>query len=394
MQEPKVKDLAKAQFPFAVEARRWFHSHPELSNQEFETTKYIIAELEKEGIPYRTPASTGVIAVIQGKKGGKVLGIRADIDALPVQELNDVPYRSQNDGVMHACGHDAHAAELLATAKALWSIRDKFCGTVKCIFQPAEEYFPSGALAMMSQGDLDDCDAVIGIHVFSHIPAGQICVQPGGIMAASASVNIKVKGKGGHGGMPSQAVDAVVTAAAIIMNLQSMISREINYNDPAVVSIGTLQAGTAKNIVAEEAYMTGTVRYFNNDLIGTLENAIRRIAVNTAAAYRAEAEVEIVPGLPAVVNDKSLSSMAEKVAADLFGPASLITVDRSGGCDDFAYYASKAPILYAQIGAKNEAKIPYYPHHNPRFDLDESCMEQATAFLTGFALKYLQDETG
>ena len=166
--------------------------------------------------------------------------------------------------------------------KALWAVRDSFRGTVKCVFQPAEEYFPSGALAMMSKGDLDDCDAVIGIHVFSHIPAGKICVQPGGLMAASASVNIRVKGKGGHGGMPSQSVDAIVVASAIIMNLQPMVSRELDYNDPAVVSIGTLEAGTAKNIVAEEAYMTGTLRYFNNDLIGKLEDSIRRIATHTA----------------------------------------------------------------------------------------------------------------
>ena len=388
MQEQKIRDLAKEQFPFAVEARRWFHAHPELSNKEFETTRYIIAELEKAGIPYITPAPTGVIAVIEGKEKGKVLGIRADIDALPLQEENDVPYRSQNDGAMHACGHDAHAAGLLATAKALWAVRDSFRGTVKCVFQPAEEYFPSGALAMMSKGDLDDCDAVIGIHVFSHIPAGKICVQPGGLMAASASVNIRVKGKGGHGGMPSESVDAIVVASAIIMNLQPMVSRELDYNDPAVVSIGTLEAGTAKNIVAEEAYMTGTLRYFNNDLIGKLEDSIRRIATHTAAAYRAEAEVEIVPGLPAVVNDKELSRMAEKVAAQLFGADSLVTVDRSGGCDDFAYYESKAPILYASVGARHD---PFYPQHNPRFDIDERCMEQSTAFFVGFAMEFLND---
>ena len=385
----EIKRLAEETFDFAVQTRRRFHAHPELSNQEHETTQYIIDQLEQLGIPYIRPAETGVIAVIRGKQPGKVLGIRADIDALPIQERNDVPYRSQNDGVMHACGHDAHAAELLATAKILWELRSQFRGTVKLIFQPAEEYFPSGALAMMAGGDLDDCGAIIGTHILTNLPVGKICVEAGGKMAASASVNIRVKGKGGHGGMPYQAVDAIVAAAAIIMNLQPLVSRELNFNDPAVVTIGILEAGTGKNIIAEEAYMTGTLRYFNNDLIGQLETSIRRIAENTAAAYRAQAEVEIVPGLPAVVNDAELSRMSEAVAAELFGADALIRTERNAGCDDFAYYAQKAPILYAQIGAGNPEKIPLYPHHNPRFDLDEDCMKQAAEYFTGFALTFL-----
>ena len=385
----EIKRLAEENFDFAVQTRRRFHAHPELSNQEHETTQYIIDQLEQLGIPYIRPAETGVIAVIRGKQPGKVLGIRADIDALPIQERNDVPYRSQNDGVMHACGHDAHAAELLATAKILWELRSQFRGTVKLIFQPAEEYFPSGALAMMAGGDLDDCGAIIGTHILTNLPVGKICVEAGGKMAASASVNIRVKGKGGHGGMPYQAVDAIVAAAAIIMNLQPLVSRELNFIDPAVVTIGTLEAGTGKNIIAEEAYMTGTLRYFNNDLIGQLETSIRRIAENTAAAYRAQAEVEIVPGLPAVVNDAELSRMSEAVAAELFGADALIRTERNAGCDDFAYYAQKAPILYAQIGAGNPEKIPLYPHHNPRFDLDEDCMKQAAEYFTGFALTFL-----
>lgn len=381
-----IKQLAAESYDYAVQARRWLHAHPELSNQEHQTTAYIIAELKRLGIPHITPAPTGVIGVIQGKQPGKVLGIRADIDALPIQELNDVSYRSQNDGVMHACGHDAHAAELLATAKVLQSIKNELYGTVKLIFQPAEEYFPSGALAMMAGGDLDDCDAIIGVHVFSTMPVGQICVDAGGKMAASASVNIRVKGKGGHGGMPHQAVDAVVAAAAIIMNLQTLASRELNLNNPAVVTIGTIQAGTAKNIIAEEAYMTGTLRYFDNDLISQLETSIRRVAEHTAAAYRAEAEVEIVPGLPAVVNDKELSRLSQTVAEDLFGPAAIVSTERSAGCDDFAYYGSKAPILYAQIGAGTAES---YPHHNPRFDIDERCMKQAVEYFAGFALAFL-----
>lgn len=385
----EVQALVRAQADYGVQARRWLHAHPELSNQEHETTQYILRELHAMGIPCITSAPTGVIAVIQGRGPGKTLGIRADIDALPIEELSEAPYRSKTPGVMHACGHDAHAAALLSTAKVLQEMRESFSGTVKLIFQPAEEYFPSGALAMMAGGDLDDCDAIIGAHVLSHIPAGKICVEAGGKMAASASVNIRVHGKGGHGGLPHQAVDAVVVAAAIILNLQSLPSRELNINNPAVVTIGTLEAGTGKNIIAEEASMTGTLRYFDNALLGELEHAIRRIATHTAQAYRAKAEVEIVPGLPAVVNDTHLSKLSETVAARLFGQDALISTERSAGVDDFAYYARKAPCLYAQIGARSGADAPFFPHHNPRFDIDERCILQAAEFFTGFALEFL-----
>jgi len=386
----KIKILSEGFYNSAVEARRWFHAHPELSNQEHKTTDYIITKLKSFGIPFVTPVPTGVIAIIHGKNPGKTLGIRADIDALPIQEQNNVAYRSQNEGVMHACGHDAHAAALLMTAQILYSLRDQLCGVVKLIFQPAEEYFPSGALAMLSSGDLDDCSAIIGAHVLSHIPAGKICVEAGGKMAASASVNIRVKGRGGHGGMPDQAVDAIVAASAIIMNLQTLVSRELNLNNPAVVTIGTLQAGTGKNIIAEEAYMTGTLRYFDNGMLGPLEEAIRRIAKNTAASYRAEADVEVVPGLPAVVNDAGLSKLSIDVAHELFGAEALISTDRSAGCDDFAYYGEKVPALYAQIGAKNTEKIPYFPHHNPNFDIDETCIRQTAEYFAGFALSFLK----
>lgn len=385
MDYSNVNQLAEAVFPYAVEARRHFHAHPELSNQEFETTRYILQELENMGIPCMTPAPTGVIAVLSGRKPGKTLGIRADIDALPIQELNEVPYCSQNPGVMHACGHDAHTAALLATARVLRDL--EFPGTIKLIFQPAEEYFPSGALAMMSGGGLDGCDAIIGAHVFSHLPVGSFCVEPGGKMAASASVNIRVKGKGGHGGMPHQAVDATVAAAAVLLNLQTLASRELDVHNPAVITIGTLQAGTAKNIIAEEAFMTGTLRYFDNGLLPQLEASIRRLAGHTAAAFRAEAEVEIVPGLPAVVNDPSLSQLAVKAVQGIGG--SLLSVKPSAGVDDFAYYAQKAPCLYAQIGAGHDAS---FPHHNPRFDLDERCLKQAVAWFTAFALDFLETD--
>ncbi|WP_298020188.1 M20 family metallopeptidase [uncultured Dysosmobacter sp.] len=388
MDTQEIRKLAETYRDYAVEARRWFHSHAELSNQEFQTTEYIIRQLEEMGIPYVTPGNTGAIGIISGIQPGPVLGIRADIDALPIQELSDVPYRSMYDGVMHACGHDAHAASLLGTAQILNQLKDRFHGTVKLIFQPAEEYFPSGALTMMGKGDLDDCDAIIGAHTGGLIPSGKVNVEPGPRMASSASVNIHVKGQGGHGGRPHEAIDAIVVAAAIIMNLQTVVSRELNINNSAVLSIGTLQAGTAKNIIAEDAYMTGTLRYFDPELIKTLEASVQRVASNTAAAYRATAEVEIVPGLPAVINDYALAELAEKTAIDLFGKDNIIPLSKVCGTDDFAYYADKAPILYARIGVMNEEKVQAVPLHNPRFDIDEDYLVQAMEFFSAFALRY------
>ena len=390
MEKQFVIDLAEAARDYVVQERRWFHAHAELSNQEFQTTAHIIQQLEDMGIPYVTPAPTGVIGVISGIQPGPVLGIRADIDALPIQEQTDVPYRSKHSGVMHACGHDAHNASLLGTASLLSKLRDRFHGTVKLIFQPAEEYFPSGALAMMCKGDLDDCDAIIASHTGALIPSGKISVEAGPRMASSASVNIHVKGRSGHGGRPYEAVDAIVVSAAIIMNLQALISRELDINNSAVLSIGTLQAGTAKNIIAEDAHMTGTLRYFDPALLHTLENSIRRIAGNTAAAYRAEAEVEILPGLPPVINDTALSKLAEQTVIELFGQESLINLPKVCGVDDMAYYAEKAPILYARIGVMNPEKVPAFPLHNSHFDLDEAYLVQAMEFFTGFALDYLK----
>jgi amidohydrolase len=386
----RIKELSASLKNYAVNTRRHFHEYPELSNQEYETTKFIINELEAMGIPYIMPAPTGVIAIINDGKPGKVLGIRADIDALPIDEKNEVEFKSKKQGVMHACGHDAHAASLLTVAKILNQMKDSLNGKVKLIFQPAEEYFPSGALALMSKGDLEDVNAVIGAHVLNSLPIGTVSAEEGPRMAASASLNINVKGRGGHGGVPHDAIDAIVTAAAIVMNIQTIVSRGLDISNSAVISIGTLTAGTAKNIIAEEAYMTGTIRYFDAKLIEKISEEIDRVVRNTALAYGASAEIEIVPGCLPIVNNKDLTMRALNSIEKLWGSEAIISLPKSCGVDDFCYYGLKAPIHYAFFGSRNDATYKNYPMHNPNFDIDEDVIINIAQYFCQFAIDYLK----
>lgn len=373
----------------AVEDRRWLHAHAELSNQEFETTDYICRELSSMGVEVLRPTPTGAIGILRGEGGdGPVLGLRADIDALPIQEENDVPYCSQHDNVMHACDHDAHAAGLLAAARMLTERKANLRGTVKFIFQPAEEYFPSGAAAMLASGQLDDVDAFCGVHVMTTNQRGTICVPSGAMMAGSCTIKIHVTGKGGHGGMPHHAVDATLAAASILLNLQTYVSRELDPNKGVVVSIGTFHSGTAINIISEKAELAGTIRYYDPAVIEHTKTCLRRIAGNTAAALGAVAEVEFVPGLDVTVNDRGLAELGTAVCQELFGEESLGSFELSPGCDDFCYYGQRRPALYVIVGAANSDAGIVAPHHNPRFNIDEDCVMDAARFLAGFALRY------
>ncbi len=373
-----------------VELRRNIHKHPELSSKEYETTALIISELEKMGIEYVRPAETGVIAMIHGKLKGKVIGLRGDMDALPVHEETKLPYSSVSDGVMHACGHDAHTASLMAALKILNNHKNEFNGTIKFIFQPSEECLPSGAESMIKNGDLSDCSAIVGIHVKSDLPVGKISVQPGPRMAASAVLDIKITGKSGHGGMPSDTVDATVAAAAVLMNLQTIASRELSLDNMAVVSIGTFNSGTARNVISGEATLSGTCRYYSDAALKHVSEAVKRIAENTAAAFRAIADVSVFPsGCGAVINDEFLSSMAEKTVTCLYGKEAVTQYPISGLNEDFSKYSDICPTLYILIGSANDAEFEPYPLHSSKIQIDEKCMEYAATTLVKFALDYL-----
>lgn len=375
----------------SISIRRYLHKNPELSGKEYKTTEYIIEEIEKLGLEYVRPAETGVIAILHGRKSGRVIGLRADIDALPIVEETGLPFASVNEGVMHACGHDAHTASLITAMKLLNRHRDELCGTVKFIFQPSEEYLPSGAESMIKMGDLDDCQAIIGLHVKNDIPAGKISIQAGPRMAASAGIDIRVIGRTGHGGAPYTAVDATVAASAVLMNLQTIASRELSLDDMAIVSIGTFNSGTARNILSGEAVLTGTCRYYSENAIRHVEEAVKRIAEKTAESYRAEAIISVVPsGCEAVINDPELSSFSYRAAAELFGENSMIAYPASGLNEDFSKYGRICPIMYAFVGSANDTEFEPYPLHSPKFRLDEKALRCAAGLYVKTAVEFLK----
>ncbi|QXM06886.1 M20 family metallopeptidase [Crassaminicella indica] len=383
-----IKELAKQNKQYVIDLRREFHKYPEPSWQEFRTSKRIKEELDKMGIDYISVAGTGIVAVIKGEKNGKTVALRADIDALQVKEANDIPYKSQNEGIMHACGHDGHGAMLLGAAKILNDCKSEINGTVKLFFQPAEE-LAAGAEKMVQEGVMEGVDGVFGIHLWTDLACGTVSVEEGPRMASADLFKIKVKGKGGHGSLPHQGVDAVVAASAIVMDLQSVVSREISPLESAVVSIGKFQGGTRFNVIADEAVLEGTTRCFNNEIRKEFPKILERIAKNTAASYRAEAEIEYIHGTPATINEAVCSGIAEKSVEKLLGKEGISKMEKVTGGEDFARYLEG---VLAFVGARNEEKQANYPHHHPRFNIDEDALEIGIALYAQFAIDFLNEE--
>ena len=369
-----------------INLRREFHKYPEASLHEYKTISKIGEELDKLLIPYKRIADTGIIAEIKGNTPGKTVALRADIDALPVKELTECEYRSENDGFMHACGHDCHISMLLGTAMILSEMKNELNGTVKLIFQPAEE-ITLGAKKMIQAGALDGVDGVFGIHVWSDIEHGFVCIQEGPLMASSDFFTINVHGKGGHGSAPHQGVDAVISSSAIVMNLQSIVSRELSPLEPAVVSVGSLNVGSSFNVIASEGTICGTTRCFNPDVRNKFPEMIKRIAIDTASAYRSTAEVEYNFSTPIVINDANCSKIAEK-SLDKIGAKS-ITIEKITAGEDFAEYLNRAPGIIALVGVRNEAKGACYPQHHPMYTVDEDALEIGTALYAQYALDFL-----
>lgn len=383
-----VKDLAEKYKDYSIQMRREFHMNPEASMKEYRTQKRVMEELNAMGIECVAVAGTGVLGTINGAKSGKTVALRADMDALELKEENDVVYKSQNEGIMHGCGHDGHTAGLLTAAKILNEMKSEFNGTVKLFFQPGEEN-AKGALAMIDAGVMEGVDGLFGIHLWNDCEVGKVSVEEGPRMASAGIFKIYVTGKGGHGSMPHQGVDAVVVGSAIIMNLQTVVSREINPLDPAVLSVGIFNSGTRFNVMAGEAYLEGTTRCFSMDVNDAFEGQIRRIAENTAKAYRAEAVLDYKQLVIPTINDKELSELAQKAVISLNGEEANIKFEKTTGGEDFSFYSKYAPTCFAFVGCKNTDKIPYYPHHHSKFDIDEDALSIASALYTQFALNFL-----
>lgn len=377
---------------YVVQLRKHFHKYPEISLMEFETSKKIKEELDKINVPYEEVANTGVIATI-GKGDGKIIALRADMDALKIEEKTDVPYKSMNKGVMHACGHDAHTASLLGAAIILKRHEDEIPGKIKLIFQPSEENC-KGARLIMDEGNLDGVEEIFGLHVFGDIPCGNISIEAGPRMAASDIFRIKIKGKAGHAGKPHLCVDTAVVASAIVMNLQTIVSREINPLDSCVVTVGHVVAGSQHNVIAGEAYIEGTVRTFSVSVAKNIEKAIKRIVYQTVAAYGATANVEYdLSAHPIVDNDSEAVKTAVEGAKKIFTGTSLVHIPKMMLGEDFSIYQKFIPGVFAFVGAGNEELGRDYPNHHEKFNIDEKAVTISTRLYVAYAMEAMEEKS-
>ncbi|MEG2353667.1 MAG: amidohydrolase [Clostridium sp.] len=375
---------------YIIDLRRTIHENPELGLKEFKTRDLIVSELQKENIKYDLICETGVIAYIEGKNTGNTVALRADMDALPIKEETSVEYKSKNTGVMHACGHDAHTAMLLGAAKILNNMKENINGRVKLIFQPAEEI--GGASGrMLKQGMLDDVSTAFAIHVLPDTPSGKASVQEGQRMAGTDGFRIKVKGKSGHGSMPHQGVDALFVASSLVVNLQALVSREINPLDSVVITIGTFHSGNKGNILAGEAELIGTVRYFNKDLKKVLSESFSRIVTKTVEMYRAEVELEYRIGINPTVNDKECSRIAERALIKIAGEEAVYIQEKIPTGEDFSLYLERVPGVLAFLGVGNKKKNTCYPLHSDKFNIDEDALELGSALYSQYAIEYLSE---
>lgn len=384
----QISTLIKQHYDAMIAFRRDLHRHPELPWEEVRTTQRIAEELDKIGIPYRRTQPTGIIADITGGKPGKTILLRADIDALPVQELATHDYTSTITGKMHACGHDAHASMLLTAAKALYAIKDQLVGNVRLVFQPAEE-IAQGAKEMIKQGVLENIDNVFGMHIWSQTPTGKISCHAGPSFASADLLTIRFKGRGGHGSMPHDTVDAVMVASAFVMNVQSIVSREVDPLEPAVVTIGRMDVGTRFNVIAENAVLEGTVRCFNVKIRRQVEEAIRRYADQVAAMYRATVEVDYIYGTLPVINEQSSAELAESVIQEAFGAETLFVERPTTGGEDFSFYIENIPGTFALVGSGNPDKDTQHAHHHGCFNIDEDAMANGAELYAQYAWAYL-----
>ena len=386
---PDFRAMAQEVAPYLIERRRYYHAHPELPGNEKETCRAIQLDLEKLGID-AVPVDTchGLIADLKGGRPGPMVALRADIDALAFTEKTGYDFASQNPGVMHACGHDAHIAMLLAAAKMLAACREELPGTVRFVIQPEEETV-RGSRKMMKAGCLEGVEAIYGAHVWNALESPLVDVSPGPRMAACDVFLIRVHGRSAHGAAPHQGIDAIVAACAIVQDLQIVVSRETDPADPLVVTVGTIHGGKAFNIIANQVVMEGTVRYFSSEK--KPEDMIRAIVNGVAAAHGATAELEYHYGNKPVVNDDpELCDIAREAVVDLYGSEGLGHMDPTMSSEDFAAYAQQIPALFAFIGSHSAEKGLIHPNHHEQYSADEDALPRGAAVMARFAWDYLQ----
>lgn len=370
--------------------RRDFHRHPETAFQEHRTSATLRKFLEDHGIPVQVMAKTGLRGVLEGKPGGKTVALRADIDALPLKEEGDKEYKSENPEATHACGHDGHMAILMGAIELLYRRKADIRGSVAFLFQPSEERIPGGAKLMIEEGALEGVDVIFGLHLWQLLPTGVVGLVKGAMMAQPDKFTIRIRGKGGHGSMPHQTVDPILVASHLVVNIQSIASRNVDPLKPAVVSLGTIEGGTIYNIIPEQVVMTGTVRSFDADVQELTECRLKEITEGTCAAFGATAEFQYEKGYPPLVNDEAMVDFVAQTAGDIFGEDHVQEISPVMGGEDFAYFLQKVPGAFLFFGMGDGMA---YPHHHPAFDMDEKALPQATLLMTSLALAYLKQNS-
>ncbi|TCO07681.1 M20 metallopeptidase family protein [Natronoflexus pectinivorans] len=392
----RIRQLSDQIYLEIINHRRWLHQNPELSFEEVRTSEYIANELNKLKIPFKKGiAGTGIIATIEGKTtNGPVVGLRADMDALPIQENSGLDFSSQKEGVMHACGHDAHSASLLGVAKILTQIKDSWEGTALLIFQPGEEKFPGGASLILKEGALNNPkpDIIIGQHVLPEMESGHVGFKPGMYMASGDEVHITVKGKGGHAAMPHTLNDTVLAASQIVVALQQVVSRVVPATIPTVLSFGQIEGKGATNIIPETVYLAGTLRTMNEEWREIIKTKIREIASHTASAFGCECNIDIKDGYPMVFNNELVTQKASEMASVYLGQDQVEEMDTRMTAEDFGYYSQEYPCTFYRFGVKQKEGITG-ALHTPQFNLNEESLKTASGLMAFIAIGFLNTQS-
>jgi amidohydrolase len=392
MLKNRIQELAAGVLESTIQNRRHLHAHPELSFQEHKTVAFVAAKLDELGIAYKPMANTGLVALITGDKpSDHVVALRADMDALPIQEANEVAYKSTHAGVMHACGHDAHTASLLGTAAILQQLKAEFGGTIKLIFQPAEELLPGGANQMIKEGVLENPkpQAVLGQHVMPFIETGKVGFRSGKYMASTDELYVTVNGKGGHAAQPQQNIDPVMITAQILVSLQQIVSRTANPNTPSVLSFGKVQANGATNVIPNEVKLEGTFRTMDEAWRAEAHTRMKKMAEGIAVSMGGTCEFEIKKGYPFLVNEEKLTAQAKQYAEEYLGKENVLDLDIWMAAEDFAYYSQVTDACFYRLGTRNEAKGITSSVHTQTFDIDENAFAISTGLMAYIALKRL-----
>lgn len=390
-----IQQLAASFAPDLIAIRRHLHQHPELSFQEFETMAFVCKELDKMGIPYEKGiAGTGVVGLIKGQHPDKnCIAIRGDMDALPIHEQNDVSYKSSNEGVMHACGHDVHTTCLLGAAKILNEIKDQFEGTIKLIFQPGEELSPGGANLMIQAGVLENPkpSAILGLHVYPELPAGIVAFRPGQYMASADEIHITVKGKGGHAALPHKTIDPIVIASHMVIGMQQIVSRKSDPQLPTVLSFGSIRGGNTTNVIPESVILEGTLRTFDETWRQEALRLIKNIATHTAAAFDAEAIIDLPLGYPSLFNNPEVTERSKALAEDYLGAENVQDLALRMTAEDFSFYTHHAKGCFFRLGTNTNNKENTTPVHTPNFNVDESAIEVGAGMMAWLGYNLLKE---